>query len=70
MKRCIAIALTIAVLLTLSVFTGSAVARYKGDLDGDGTVIAGEARKILRMSAKLDPSPAPGTEALRLADVN
>lgn len=70
MKRCIAIALTIAVLLTLSVFTGSAVARYKGDLDGDGTVIAGEARKILRMSAKLDPSPAPGTEAFRLADVN
>ena len=70
MRRCIAIALTVAVLLTLTVFTGSAVALFKGDLDRDGKIIAGEARQILRMSAKLDPVPAPDSQEFRLADLN
>ena len=69
MKKLIAVA--IAVILTLSaVMCAFGAPAYKGDLDGDGKVLAGEARRILRMSAKLDPQPNRDSEAFRLADVD
>ena len=69
MKKLIAVA--IAVILTLSaVMCAFGAPAYKGDLDGDGKVLAGEARRILRMSAKLDPQPDRDSEAFRLADVD
>ena len=69
MKKFIAILLTAA--LALSVFcAASAVNLFKGDLNGDGQIIAGEARSILRMSARLDPQPAPGSAEFLIADVD
>ena len=70
LKRYTAVILTVAVLLTLTVFTGAAAALLKGDLDRNGTVIAAEARKILRISAKLDPAPVAGSKGFLLADVD
>ena len=71
MKKTIAtlVAVIAALMLVIGVFAADTVL-YKGDLNRDGKVLANEARKILRMSARLDPQPEAGSEDFVIADVN
>ena len=68
---------TLAITLAAIIALGTALASFaagetlhRGDLDRNGKVLANEARRILRMSARLDPQPEAGSADFALADVN
>ncbi len=60
----------LAAALAFSVFIFSASANAKGDVDGDGSITAGDARLALRTAVGLEKDIAKGTAAYAAAEVD